>query len=112
MGDTQSNPIGIHNRDNQTHKSIMHETFIMHLECNAWSYNINNTKSNPKYTQQTQKPKKKISKTQNLGVNAWMHENIVRRRVWWLGQKLDGLKDFSEGEVFGLREERNLLRER
>ena len=49
-------------------------------------------------------PKKKISKTQNLGVNAWMHENIVRRRVWWLGQKLDGLKDFSEGEVFGLRE--------
>jgi len=28
-----------------------------------------------------------------------------------LGQKLDGLKDFSEGDVFGSREERNLSRE-
>ena len=29
MGDTQTNPISAHNRDNQAHKSIMH------LECNA-----------------------------------------------------------------------------
>ena len=88
MGDTQSNPIGIHNRDNQTHKSIMHETFIMHLECNSWSYNINNTKSNPKYTQQTQKPKKKITKTQNLGVNAWKYSKkkglMIGPKTWWV----------------------------
>ena len=29
IGDTQTNPISTHNRDNQAHKSIMH------LECNA-----------------------------------------------------------------------------
>ena len=61
MGDTQSNPISTHNRDNQAHKSIMH------LECNAWSYNINNTKTNLEYTQQTQtsppSPPKKKPKT-------------------------------------------------
>ena len=25
---------------------------------------------------------KKISKTQNLGLNAWMHKKIMRRRIW------------------------------
>ena len=28
MGDTQSNPISTHNRENQAHKSIMHETLL------------------------------------------------------------------------------------
>ena len=28
MGDTQSNSISTHNRDNQAHKSIMHETLL------------------------------------------------------------------------------------
>ena len=30
---------------------------------------------------QKKKKQKKLSKTQNLGLNAWMHEKIVRRRV-------------------------------
>ena len=51
-------------------------------------------------------------------MNAWKdsEKKGLRRFTKWfelgLGWKLDGLKDFSEGEVFGMREERNLLRER
>ena len=43
-------------------------------------------------------------------MNAWKdnEKKGLRRFTKWfelgLGQKLDGLKDFSEGEVFGLRE--------
>ena len=51
-------------------------------------------------------------------MNAWKDSKKkgLRRFTKWfelgLGRKLDGLKDFSEGEMFGMREERNLLRER
>ena len=51
-------------------------------------------------------------------MNAWKdsEKKGLRRFTKWfelgLDRKLDGLKDFSEGEVFGSREERNLLRER
>ena len=51
-------------------------------------------------------------------MNAWKdnEKKGLRRFTKWfelgLGQKLDVLKDFSEREVFGSREERNLSRER